>query len=152
MDKRLYPYLLIAPAMLLLAAVSLYPTLYSFWLSMQRFRRGQSEFYGFQNYQNIFISNNFWDSLRATFSFGIVFVVLTVGFAFMLALVFNGRPRGAGFYMTIIFLPWMLSEIVSGVMFRWMFLPQFGLLQNTLGPLLAKIFAFWLRPSARWAS
>jgi ABC-type sugar transport system permease subunit len=146
MTKRIYPYLLIAPAMTLLAAVSLYPTLYSFWLSLHRFRRGQAEFIGLRNYVQIFAGASFWESLWATLSFGLIFVSLTVGLAFLLALIFNQRPRGAGFYMTIIFIPWMLSEIVSGVMFRWMFLPQFGVLQNWLGPLFGENFRFLATP------
>lgn len=146
MTKRIYPYLLIAPAMALLAAVSLYPTLYSFWLSLHRFRRGQAEFIGLRNYVQIFTGASFWESLWATLSFGLIFISLTVGLGFLLALIFNQRPRGAGFYMTIIFIPWMLSEIVSGVMFRWMFLPQFGVLQNWLGPLFGEDFRFLATP------
>ncbi|NWF79528.1 MAG: sugar ABC transporter permease [Chloroflexi bacterium] len=146
MSRRIYPLLLIAPALALLAAVSIYPTLYSLWLSTQRFRRGVPEFVGLRNYVTILTGKNFWESLQATLIFGVSFVLITVSVAFLLALVFNRRPRGAGFYMTIIFLPWMLSEIVSGVMFRWMFLPQFGVLQNWLGPLVGENFRFLSTP------
>ena len=41
--------------------------------------------------------------------------------------------------MAIIFIPWMLSEIVSSVMFRWLFLPEIGIAQRLLGPLLGDI-------------
>ncbi|MFQ3660865.1 MAG: sugar ABC transporter permease [Chloroflexaceae bacterium] len=147
MPKRVYPYLLIAPAMLLVTVISLYPTVYSLWLSTQRFRRGVPEFVGLRNYVNIFTGRSFWESLQATLIFGFAFVLVTMGLAFLLALIFNRRPRGAGVYMTIIFVPWMLSEIVSGVMFRWMFLPQFGVLQNWLGPLFGADFRFLASPA-----
>lgn len=140
--NRVYPYLLLAPALFLIGAISLYPTLYSLWLSMQRFRRGQGEFAWFRNYEIIFTTDNFYESLRATMIFGAFFVLLTMFFAFLLALIFNRRPRHGSVYMTIIFLPWMLSEIVSGIMFRWMFLPQFGVLQNMIGPWFGEDFRF----------
>jgi multiple sugar transport system permease protein len=37
--------------------------------------------------------------------------------------------------MTLVFIPWVLSEIVSGVVWRWMFYRDYGVLQNILGPL-----------------
>ncbi|NJO84397.1 MAG: sugar ABC transporter permease [Blastochloris sp.] len=69
---------------------------------------------------------------------GSFFVLITVVLAFLLAIIFNRRLKGTTVYMVIIFVPWMLSEIVSGIMFRWLFLPQFGLLQNWLAPLVGE--------------
>jgi ABC-type sugar transport system permease subunit len=133
--NKIYPYLLIAPALIFVGMVSLYPTLYSLYLSLNRSRRGQLEYVGLRNFEIIFNSHDFWESLQNTLVFGIFFLVLVMFFAFVLALLFNSGVRLGGVYMTIVFIPWMLSEIVSGVMFRWLFLPQFGLLQNLLGPL-----------------
>ncbi len=132
--NKLYPYLLITPALIFIITVSLYPTLYSLYLSLNRSNRGQLEFVGLRNFEIIFKSSNFWESLQNTAVFGLFFLALVMFFAFILALMFNSGVSLGGIYMTIIFVPWMLSEIVSGVMFRWLFLPQFGLLQNWLGP------------------
>ena len=65
--------------------------------------------------------------------------LLVMIFAFLLALIFNRGLRFGGLYMSIIFIPWMLSEIVSSVMFRWMFLPEIGILQRLLGPVFGDI-------------
>lgn len=139
-----YPYLLVAPALALIGLVTLYPTLYSFYLSLHNpvrdpERRGALEFVGLDNFGLILTSPNFWESLLNTAIFGALFVTLTMVFAFLLALGFNQRLRLGGLYLVIIFLPWMLSEIVSGIIFRWLFLPEFGLLQTSLGPLLGDI-------------
>lgn len=136
---KIYPYLLIAPALIFIGFISLYPTLYSFYLSLNRSRRGQLDFVGLKNFQIIFNSGDFWESFRLTFIYGFIFVTLVMGFAFILALIFNRGIRFSGFYMAIIFIPWMLSEIVSSVMFRWMFLPEIGVLQRWLGPLFGDI-------------
>ncbi len=136
---KIYPYLLIAPALILISAVTLYPTIFSVYLSLNRSRRGQLEFVGLRNFEIIFNSGDFWESFRLTTIYGILFVVLVMLFAFLLALIFNRGLRFGGVYMSIIFVPWMLSEIVSSVMFRWMFLPEIGVAQRLLGPLFGDI-------------
>ena len=133
--NKAYPYLLIAPAMLLLVMVSLYPTLYSLYLSLNRVRKGQLEFFGFKNFQIIFSSGDFAESLKLTLLFGVLYIGITVAIAFFMALLFNRGLRLGGVYMTLIFVPWVLSEIVSGVMWRWMFYRDYGVLQNLIGPL-----------------
>lgn len=138
-QNKIYPYLLIAPALLFITAVTLYPTIFSVYLSLNRSRRGQLEFVGLRNFEIIFNSSDFWQSFRLTAVYGIVFVGLVMIFAFLLALIFNRGLRFGGLYMSIIFIPWMLSEIVSSVMFRWMFLPEIGIAQRWLGPLFGDI-------------
>lgn len=134
--NKVYPYLLIAPALLLIGLVNLYPTAYSVYLSLNRSRRGELEFVGLRNYVTIMRSPAFWESLQTTVVFGIGFVLLTLCCAFALALAFKRGVKLSGVYMAIIFIPWMLSDIVSGVMFRWLFLPNIGFAQRVLGPLV----------------
>lgn len=134
--QKLYPYILIAPALIFVTAISLYPSLYTFYLSVHRFRRGVLEFAGLRNFEAIWNSKGFWNSLQLTGIFGIWFLALVMLMGLLLALVFNRKLKGNSAYMTIIFIPWMLSEIVAGIMWRWMFLPNIGILQKTLGPLL----------------
>ncbi|MBN1259151.1 MAG: sugar ABC transporter permease [Anaerolineae bacterium] len=138
-QKPIYPYLLITPAFLLMFLVTLYPTLYSVYLSMNRVNRGALEFVGLRNFQVILSSGDFWESLRLTFIFGVFYVSLTLIFAFILALLFNRGLRFGGVYMTLVFIPWVLSEIVSGVIWRWMFYRDYGVLQNLIGPLFGGV-------------
>lgn len=131
--------LLVAPAALLAVVVQLYPTLYSFYLSFGKVTAGVVTLVGFDNYAWVLSSSKFWESARVTLVFGVAFVVLTCVIAMALALVFNTSIRGKGIYLTIIFIPWILSEITSGVIWRWMFLRDYGVLQNVLGPLLGDV-------------
>lgn len=139
MKNRYFPYLLVAPATLVLLLVSLYPALYSLFLSLNTFRRGERIFVGLRNFQSLMRSDDFWESLRITGIYGVIFVSLTLGIAFLLALLLNRRVRFNALYMTIIFIPWMLSEVVTGVIFRWLFLPGYGLLQDLLSPLFGGV-------------
>lgn len=137
--RKFFPYLLILPAFTLIFFVSLYPTLYSLFLSLNTYRRGVRTFVGLKNFQTILGSVNFWDSLQLTAVYGISFVILTMLFAFVLAVLFNQRLSYSGLFMTMIFIPWMLSEVVTGVIFRWLFLPGYGLLQDFLSPMFGDI-------------
>lgn len=136
---KVYPYLLVAPALVLVVMVNLYPTLYSLYLSMTETKKGQMIFIGLKNFERILSSGQFKDSLMLTFIFVSTFVVLTTAVSFVLALLFNRGLRLGAVYMTLIFIPWVLSEIVSGVMWRWMFYRDYGVAQNLLGPLFGGV-------------
>lgn len=138
-QKKIYPYLLVAPAFIVMTMVTLYPTFYSFYLSLHRVRRGALEFIGLRNFDIILNSGDFWESLRLTFTFGVFYVGITLAFAFVLALLFNRGLRFGSIYMTLVFIPWVLSEIVSGVVWRWMFYRDYGVLQNLVGPLFGGV-------------
>lgn len=138
-QKTLFPYLLILPALLIICLVSLYPAIYSVFLSLNTFRRGERVFVGLRNFEQIVASANFWESVRHTAVYGVFFVLLTMIFAFVLAVMLNRRLTYTGLFMTLIFVPWILSEVVTGVIFRWLFLPGYGLLQDLLSPLFADI-------------
>lgn len=138
-QKTIFPYLLILPALLIICLISLYPALYSIFLSLNTFRRGERVFVGMRNFEQILASANFWDSMRLTAVYGVLFVLLTMIFAFILAVMLNRRLNYTGLFMTMIFVPWILSEVVTGVIFRWLFLPGYGLLQDLLSPLFGDI-------------
>ena len=137
--KALLPYALVTPALLVVAGVSLYPALYNLYLSFHRTRRGALEYNGLHNYLTVLSSPAFWNALRLTATFAAFFVPLVLIFGYLLALVFHSGVRHSRLYMTLIFIPWMLSEIVAGVMWRWLFLPGVGIVQSWLDPLAANI-------------
>ncbi len=130
-----YPYLLSLPAVLLVASVSIYPTLFSFYLSMTRFRSGAVQFVGLKNFSILLSTSHFYESLSATMVFLVFYVAITVIVSLLVALMLNSGIAASGLYMTVIFLPWILSEITSGVVWRWFFYRDYGILQNLLGPL-----------------
>lgn len=135
----IYPYLLTIPSLLLIFAVTLYPSLYSIYMSLTRSKRGVTEFVGLDNFRRILNSTDFYQSLQATLVFTAFYVLFTVTIAYVIALMLNQGLRLTGLYMTIIFLPWVLSEITTGVVWRWMFYPKEGIIQNLIGPLINNV-------------
>ena len=134
--NKVYPYFLLAPALAVLFAVNLYPALYSIYLAMHRTKRGIMEFVFLKNFELIFKDSNFFESLKLTLIFLIAYVFFTTFLAYLFALALNKPRRLNVFYITAIFVPWVLSDITSGIVWRWMFYHRYGIIQNLIEPLI----------------
>lgn len=130
------PLWLLFPALIFLLLVQIYPTLYSLYLSMGKIRAGEYQFVGLKNFQRIFASADFYHSLQRMAIYTTSFLVICIGFGLLLAVLFNRRVRFTPFYMACIFIPYVLSEVVSGTMWSWMFQQSFGIIQVALNPLI----------------
>jgi ABC-type sugar transport system permease subunit len=128
------PYLFSLPAILLVAAILGFPVLYGVWQSFYtRETLGSPlEFYGAQNYVEMFQSPTFWHAFNRTavFVFGslVVGTVLGLFFAFALFRVV-GRLR---FVRAITVAPYIISNVAAAVMFRILFNSQFGMLNQVI--------------------
>jgi multiple sugar transport system permease protein len=124
--RALFPYLLIAPALLLLAAVLAYPLGYSFWLSfhewtLRGFRAGVP-FVGPDNYTRLLLHEpEFWQSMRVTLLFmaGAISLEFILGMA--VALLVNQDIRGRRIIRSLILLPMMTTNVVIGLGWRMMY-------------------------------
>lgn len=113
------PYLFVAPATLLVFAFSLVATVFTFGASLTNwsFNRPSVRFVGLQNFERAFRDADFVASLRHAGAFvgGVVLVSLLLGLVCALAL--NERVRGRVAIRAIVITPWVLSEVVTGLMF-----------------------------------
>jgi ABC-type sugar transport system permease subunit len=131
---RATPYLFSLPSILLVAAILGFPVLYGVW---QSFYTRQSlgsplEFYGFQNYVDMFQSATFWHSMNRTavFVFGSLIVGTGLGLFFAFALFrVVGRLR---FLRAVTVAPYIISNVAAAVMFRILFNSQFGTLNQVI--------------------
>ena len=128
--SRTLPFWLLLPTLLVLLAIQLIPGLYSFFLSTQTFERGQQSFVGLRNFERVFSSSAFNASLFHTLFFLAGYVTLTLLAAFVIAQVLNRKLRLSPFYITIIFVPWVLSDVVVGLIFRLFIVPDYGLFSS----------------------
>jgi multiple sugar transport system permease protein len=131
---RATPYLFSLPSILLVAAILGFPVLYGVW---QSFYTRQSlgsplEFYGFQNYIDMFQSAAFWHAMNRTavFVFGSLIVGTGLGLFFAFALFrVVGRLR---FLRAVTVAPYIISNVAAAVMFRILFNSQFGTLNQVI--------------------
>jgi ABC-type sugar transport system permease subunit len=132
---KFFPLWLLLPSLIILLVLQVYPTLYSFWLSTQKLQGGEAVYVGVQNFERLFRDTNFSRSLIRTVTYSGWYLALTVGIGLLLAVLLNRRIKFTGFYLILIFIPWVISDVVAGTIWRWMFQQSYGILQYWLAPL-----------------
>ena len=131
---RLLGLLYMAPAVLLLFLVLVYPLGYSFFQSFLRNDLvGQPEFIGPRNYVRILSDARFWNSLKVTTLFAASTFALQFVIGFGLALMLHEITRGKDLLRTLIVLPLMLSPVVLGLNWRMMLNYDFGIVNYLVG-------------------
>jgi len=127
---RSLPFWLILPTILVLFVTQVYPGLYTIWLSLQTRRPTGWEFVGANNYKRLFEMSVFGESVGHTVVFLVGFVTLTLAAGFLLALLLNRKLRLSGFYITLIYIPWVIADIIAGLVWRLLVVPDYGLLSG----------------------
>jgi len=133
--RKLQPYLYIAPVLIVLLLMFGYPLIKSIVMSFQDYKLSRLDkvaWNNFKNYKKMFSDRNF----RLLFKNSIIYVVASVCGQFLLglglALGLNGRFKGRGIYQSIIFLPWAFSAFVIGLLYRWSFNGEYGVVNDLL--------------------
>lgn len=129
LPEHYWGYVLLAPAVLLVLALILYPVVYSFWLSFHTKHAYLpiTNFIGIENYTRLFFeSDDFWRSIKlgAIYAFGSVSLQLILGVS--AALVLNQTFVGRTFVRGVTLFPYMVPTVVVVILFRWLFNDQFG--------------------------
>ncbi len=122
-------YAFIAPALIIVAAVSFYPIVYQFWLSFTDWYLLQNPdpvFEGLGGYRRLLGDGAFWRSLGRTGIWTVGTVALEYVLAMPIALLLNRRSRVTGFLTGVILLPWVTPAIVVAYTWRWLLDSQFG--------------------------
>ena len=129
-------WLLLAPALIVLAAITVSPLLRTVWLSFTDEEitsiAQPVNFIGFANYSYTLTDPDFHDALKRTLYFTIVSVGLETVIAVVVALFLNLEFRGRNVLRTLIILPWAMPTIVNATMWRLIFHPQYGALNAAL--------------------
>lgn len=110
---RWLPALLIAPALIALGLVLIYPLVYSFWLSLHAYNLVDPiRYVGLRNYERALSDARVWSSLRTTFAFAIPVFCLEIAIGFALALAIHYKAAAKGLWRTLFALPLMLTPVV----------------------------------------
>jgi len=129
----IWPYLLIAPALITVLTVVFIPVVNAILMSFQSYdlRRPSSiGFVGIKNYLTIFGDPLFWQSLWKTIIWVVVGVGLQFVFGFMLALLLNRKFFGRGLVRSLSLIPWVTPGVLIGLMWRWIFDGNYGVLND----------------------
>lgn len=126
-------YIFMLPAILGIVLFSLGPMIASFYFSLTDYNMLASPaFVGLDNYRTLIHDGLFWTSLRVTLIYSGVSVPLVLMFALFLALLLNQRLPGVTAFRTVFYLPTIMSGVAIGMLWRWIFNPDFGVLNLLL--------------------
>ncbi|WP_329263520.1 sugar ABC transporter permease [Streptomyces sp. NBC_01478] len=130
----LAPLVLIAANVVLFALFFVWPAVIGLVYSFTNYTGvGAFQFIGLDNYQNLFGDSTFYDALFRTLLYTVLVVPLNFVLSLLIAnLVVSRQAKGASFARVIFFVPWLISPIVVGVLWRWLFGENFGLINYVL--------------------
>jgi multiple sugar transport system permease protein len=126
--ERAWAALMMGPAVALLAAVALYPTVASIGLSFQRLILvfHEERFVGFDNYAFLLRDARFWGALLHTVYFTVVSVAVELALGLAMALLLHARPPARSVLRAAILVPWAVPTVVSARMWAWFFTREQG--------------------------
>ncbi|WP_197417658.1 carbohydrate ABC transporter permease [Mycobacterium sp. GA-2829] len=133
--ERRLAFLLIAPAVFLMLAVTAYPIIYSVWLSLQRYNLAtpdDTEFVGLQNYITVLTDGYWWTALAVTLGITIVSVAIEFVLGMALALVMPSTIFGKGVVRTAILIPYGIVTVAASYSWYYAWTPGTGYLANLL--------------------
>lgn len=135
MKEKLKAFSFLAPALLIYIIIIVFPGIYSVVLSLFEWNGvAEKRFVGLANYVKLFTNDDiFRIALKNNVIWIILTVCITVVLALILALVLNGKFTGRIVYRSIFYFPYMLSWIVIGIIWKWMYNPNFGMINTFLG-------------------
>jgi multiple sugar transport system permease protein len=134
-SQRRLAYLLIAPAVFLMLAVTGYPILYAFWLSLHRYNLaspGDTAFIGLANYQTILGDKYWWTAFAVTLVITVISVAIEFVLGLALALVMHRTIFGRGLVRTAILIPYGIVTVAASYSWYYAWTPGTGYLANLL--------------------
>ncbi len=124
---------LLAPTVLILLGLVLYPFFYAIWLSFTDKAVGSpGSFVGLKNFRYVLVWPQFSTALinTAVFTVSAVAIKLVLGMA--VAVVLNQQIRGRNFFRTFLLLPWVIPAFVVYLVWRWLYDPLSCLINYAL--------------------
>lgn len=135
-ETRYWMYLLLAPSLILILAVVLYPTLYGIQLSFREMRLNRpglgTGFVGLKHYIRIYSDPIFWTAFWNTAVWATAAIVLEFLLGLVAALALNRSLPGTKILGVIILLPYFLPNVVAGHMWSLLLDPRLGVVNDLL--------------------
>lgn len=127
-DRPYEGLLYLLPAFLVYSLFILYPAASTFWYSFHEWSGiGRATWIGLGNYVRLLQDALFWKALSNNLFFLVFYTLIPIFIGLVLAAILNQRwLRGAMAYRTLLFLPQILPGALIGVIWRWMYNPVFG--------------------------
>jgi multiple sugar transport system permease protein len=134
-QRSLAPWLFLAPGIIMFLVYVIFPIFQSIWISFYEWDGlGPKTWVGTRNYVDLLDDDSFYTSLKNNLIW-LVLYLLAVPAGLAVALFLNQKVWGIRLYKSLFFFPFVISQVVVGLIFSWFYAPDFGL--------LPKIFEFF---------
>ena len=134
--RYMWAYGFIAPSLILICVLNLWPILQTFYFSLNEVRGFQSPvFVGMSNYMTLFGDEEFWKSLMNTCIYTVVTVPVGVILSLVTAVFLNASIKGKSFFRVLYFLPVISAPAAVAMVWRWLYNSDFGLINYILSVL-----------------
>lgn len=133
--ERRLGMILVAPAVILMLAVTAYPIIYAVWLSMQRYDLrfpDDREFVGLDNYAAVLSSGYWWESLWVTVFITVTSVIMELILGLAIAMVMHRAMFGRGIIRTVVLVPYGIVTVAAAFSWNYAWTPGTGYLANLL--------------------
>jgi multiple sugar transport system permease protein len=134
-SERRLATLLLLPSVGFLLLMTIFPTIYSLWMSMQQYnlsRPDLANFVGGRNYVQLLSDDIFWKAVRTTLLFSGSVLILQFLVGFFIANLFDQERRGMNVLRTLFIIPVFASPVALGLTWRYMYQPGYGLINHLL--------------------
>ena len=133
--EQQFAFLILAPAAVVIFGVVLAPLVTTFIYSLKNMELISAEkgkWLGLWNYIDVLRAPWFWQSLGRTLYFTLVSVALETVLGLLAALLLNTKFHGVGFLRVMVIVPWAIPGIVNASMWKWIYNPEYGVLNAVL--------------------
>lgn len=126
-------WLFILPSLIGLIVFYAVPAVRGLWISFTDWDLlGEARFIGVENYQELLTDDQFWSSMWVTLYYVLLNIPLQTALAVMLAVLMD-RLTQSLFVRGVLLLPWLIPNVVVGLLWLWLLDPQLGLMNQLLG-------------------
>lgn len=133
MRKKILPYILLSPMLLIMIVLVFYPVTATFSYSLKKWKLtapNDIHMVGLGNYADILKSDSFWYSFQNTLFLLIVVVLMTTVLGFLVSIFLNIDVKWSGILMAAAMLPWALPPYVNGILWRFVFSSGYGFMNK----------------------
>ena len=136
LKKGLAVFVFLLPGLLLFVSILIAPILVSLYKSLYDWNGfTDGTFIGLANYKELFTNGSikFMISLKNSLILALFSVFIQLPLALLLALILGRKPKGERFYLTVFFMPVLISTVVIGQLWLKIYNPDYGILNRFLG-------------------
>ena len=135
-QRRLVPYIFIAPNLLVFTVFVLVPIVFAFYISLNEWSLiGTPEFVGLGNYVEMLGDGQFWRSLYNTLIYTVGTVPTSIALGLLVAVGLNRKLPGRALLRSLFFVPVIISLVAVALIASWMFNDNYGVINVALGAL-----------------